>query len=89
MQIEYRLEDGWTEVVRADHDALGEASHDVTEEGVHLDVYRHGEKLRTEELFPRASAGVALTFAEEHLSRHAERYIRRFEEWHEIDREGR
>lgn len=85
VQLEYRLDDGWAEVVRADHDESDERSHDVTEEGAHVDVYRDGEKFRTEELSPPTPTGVAFTFAEAHLSWHAERYVERFEEWHGID----
>lgn len=89
MQLEYYLEESWTEVIRSDHDASGETSHDVTIEGVHVDVYRDGEKYRTEEIFPPTPAGAALTFAEEHLAKHAERYIERFIEWHRMDQKDR
>lgn len=48
-QLEYRLEDEWAAVVRLDHNAEGaeDMVHDVTEEGLHLDVYRDGEKTDT------------------------------------------
>ncbi|RAW44041.1 hypothetical protein DQW50_16415 [Halorubrum sp. 48-1-W] len=84
VQMEYRLDGGWAEIVRFDHDPESDHGHDVTVEGVHMDVYRDGEKLRSEEVFPPMSASDALTFAEEHLNRHAERYINRFEQWHGI-----
>lgn len=84
LQLEYRRGDEWAEVVRFDHDPASEVAHDVTEEGVHIDIYRDGQKYRTEEIFPPMPASEALTFAEEHLSNHAERYIKRFETWHEI-----
>ena len=84
VQLEYRLDGDWAEIVRFDHDPEGKHGHDVTEEGVHMDVYRDGEKLRSEEIFPPMTANDALTFAEEHLNQHAERYIRRFEQWHGI-----
>lgn len=84
IQLEYRLGDKWVEVVRFDHDPEGEQGHDVTADGVHMDVYRDGEKLRTEEIFPPMPAAEALTFAEDHLAEHAERYITRFEQWHGI-----
>ncbi|MFW6265526.1 MAG: DUF7718 family protein [Halanaeroarchaeum sp.] len=84
VQLEYRLDDGWAEVVRFDHDPEADQGHDVTTEGVHLDVYREGEKIRSPEIFPPMPANTALTSAEEHLTQHAERYIKRFEEWHEI-----
>jgi hypothetical protein len=84
VQVEYRVNGEWLEVVRFDHDPESDHTHDVTEEGVHMDVYRDGEKIRSEEVFPPMKASDALTFAEEHLNQHAERYINRFEEWHEI-----
>lgn len=84
IQLEYRLDEEWVEVVRFDHDPESDHGHDVTVEGVHMDVYRDGEKLRSEEVFPPMPASDALTFAEEHLTQHAERYINRFETWHGI-----
>jgi len=47
VQLEYRLDGDWAEVVRFDHDPEGTYGHDVTAEGVHIDVYRDGEKLRS------------------------------------------
>lgn len=88
VQLEYQLDGQWATVVRFDHDPAGELGHDVTTEGVHMDVYRNGEKVRSEEVFPPMPADEALTFAEEHLSEHAERYIKRFEQWHGIRTEG-
>jgi hypothetical protein len=85
VQLEYELEGGeWATIVRSDHDPESEHGHDVTEEGVHLDVYRDSEKLRSEELFPSMEPSDALTYVEEHIAMHAERYIKRVEEWHEI-----
>lgn len=86
VQLEYRFDDRWAEVVRFDHDPEGEQGHDVTVEGVHMDVYRDGEKIRSPEIFPPMPADDALTSAEEHLTQHGERYIKRFEEWHDIRR---
>jgi len=84
VQLEYRLQGEWVEVVRFDHDPEAEQGHDVTTEGVHIDVYRNGEKVRSPEIFPPMPANDALTSAEEHLTQHGERYIKRFEEWHGI-----
>lgn len=86
IQLEYYHDDDWLEIVRFDHDPSSENGHDVTVEGVHMDVYREGEKLRTGEIFPPMPADRALTYAEEHLSMHAKRYIKRFERWHGIKR---
>ena len=73
----------WEPVVRYDHDAEGsiEATHDVTEEGLHIDIYRDGEKIGSHELTPSLPANDALNAAEDHLAEHLDGYIRRFEEW--------
>ncbi|MFC7158030.1 hypothetical protein ACFQPA_21885 [Halomarina halobia] len=89
VQLEYLLDpdrEEWATVVRYDHDADGsaEATHDVTEEGLHIDVYREGEKIDSHELTPPLPANVALDAAEDHLTEHMEGYIRRFEQWHGI-----
>ncbi|MFC4553535.1 MULTISPECIES: DUF7718 family protein [Halorussus] len=84
VQLEYKLDDRWAEIVRFDHDPASDFGHDVSKEGVHMDVYRDGEKIQSEEVFPPMPPDEALTFAEEHLNQHAERYIKRFEEWHGI-----
>lgn len=90
IQLECRIEGEWDPVVRFDHDGTGEAehAHDVTEEGVHMDVYRSGEKERVEEIFPPLPAPQALTHAEEHISMYAERYITRYKEWYRTDTES-
>jgi len=89
VQLEYLVKPDvqeWATVIRFDHDGTGsdEAVHDVTDEGVHIDVYRDGEKYRTHELTPPMTANDALEYAEDHLTEHLEGYVRRFEQWHEI-----
>lgn len=39
-QLEYFLDGEWHEVVRFDHDPASAHGHDVTTDGVHMDVYR-------------------------------------------------
>ncbi|GAA0211284.1 DUF7718 family protein [Halobaculum roseum] len=84
VQIEYDRGDEWEPVVRFDHDPESDFGHDVLEEGVHMDVYRDGEKIDGGEVFPPMPPSEALSFAEEHLSEHGERYVKRYEEWHGI-----
>ena len=84
VQLEYQYEGEWTPVVGYDHDPASVHGHDVTEEGLHIDVYRGGEKYRQEYVAPPMPAGVALDFAEDHLTENTQRFTRRFEEWHEI-----
>ncbi|WP_425504789.1 DUF7718 family protein [Salinigranum marinum] len=77
-------------VVRYDHDSEGrtEATHDVTEEGLHINVYRDGEKTDSHEVTPPLPANQTLNAAEDHLSTHLDGYIRRLERWHGIPRDG-
>lgn len=88
VQLEYRHEGAWREVVRYDHDPEGpdEMAHDVTEEGLHMDIYRDGEKHATEFIAGPLPAAVALDLAEDHLAKNLERFVRRFESWHGIRR---
>lgn len=85
VQLECRVDDEWREVVRYDHDAtnIGEG-HDVTEEGLHIDIYRNSKQHRTEYVAPPMPAGVALDRAEDHLSNSLEAFVERFEQWHGI-----
>lgn len=86
VQLEYKHDGEWHTVVRYDHDGTGksEFSHDVTAEGLHIDIYRDDEKAATEYIAPPQPAALALDRAEDHLSKNLERYIERYEEWHGI-----
>jgi hypothetical protein len=84
VQLEYRVDEAWEVVVRYDHDPASEFGHDVSEEGLHIDIYRDGEQHRTEYVAPPMPAGVALDRAEDHLSNNLEAFIERFEQWHGI-----
>ena len=90
VQLEYLVDphpEAWEPVVRYDHDAEGsaEATHNVTEDGLHIDIYRDGEKIDSHELTPPLPANDALSAAKEHLTEHLQGYVRRFEEWHGIN----
>ena len=75
-QLEYRVGDDVREVVRFDHDPESEGGHNVAQEGLHMDVYRDGEKSRTERTGPPEPPNRALTRAEGHSAEHAEREVR-------------
>jgi hypothetical protein len=91
-QLEYDIEatptgentPDWRTVARFDHDVSGEQSHDVREEGLHLDIYREGEKEDILRRFPAVSIEYAPRYAEEYLKRHADRFLQQFEEWHDL-----
>lgn len=84
VQLEYRVDDNWHEVVRYDHDPASEFGHDVADEGLHIDVYRDGDQHRTEYVAPPMPAGLALDRAEDHLANNLEAFIERYERWHGI-----
>lgn len=81
VQLEYWHAGAWREVVRYDHDP---AVHDVTVDGVHVDLYRDGAKVETRIVSPPMPAPRALDYAEEHLVTHLKEHVRRFERWHGI-----
>jgi len=85
IQLEYWLDGAWREVVRYDHDRDAAGGHDITTEGLHLDVYRDGDKHRLEQITGPIPANEGFTAAEADLHENAEQYIRRFESWHGIN----
>lgn len=87
VQLEYHHGGEWNPVVRYDHDAEGsdKAAHDVTEEGLHIDIYRAGEKHATEYIMSVQDGASAFSHAEDHLAENLERFISRYEEWHGIE----
>lgn len=87
VQLEYRRAGAWEPVVRCDHDSEGsaEATHDVTEDGIHVDVYRDGEKAATEQVTGPQPATTAFDTAEDHLAKNLQRYVNRYERWHGIN----
>jgi len=85
VQLEYHHDGHWQPVVRYDHDSSGgEHSHDVTEEGLHIDVYRDGRKHTTEYVSPPLPAKRALDRAEDHLLNNLQQYVSRYKTWHGI-----
>lgn len=52
VQFERSIGDEWSEVVRFDHEPENPMGHDITEEGLHMDVYRDGDKVRVKDDFP-------------------------------------
>jgi len=88
VQLESHHDGEWHPVVRYDHDGGGgaEHAHDVTDEGLHIDIYRKDGTVATEFVTPSRTAGEALDLAAEPLTGTLERFIRRYEEWHGIDR---
>lgn len=72
----------WEPVARFDHDPDSKFGHDVVEEGLHLDVYRDGEKHVVQRGFPRVPLSDAPAWCEGYLREKASKYVDRFEAWH-------
>jgi len=84
VQLEYWLDGDWQPVVRYDHDREAPGGHDIAEEGLHMDVYRNGEKVDAKDVSGPISPAEGLNHAEDDLRENVERYIKRFERWHDI-----
>lgn len=85
VQLEYWLDGEWHQVVRFDHDPASRFGHDVTEEGLHMDVYRDGEKYHVVADFPTVELNRAPRYCTAYIREHADRLLRRFERWHNVN----
>lgn len=82
IQLEYRLDGEWREVVRFDHDMDAPGGHDAREEGLHMDVYRDGEKVRVKRDFPEIELTEAPAYCSRHVKTKHDEYVERFIQWH-------
>lgn len=93
VQLEYDVEwdydtstpSDWRTVARFDHDPDTEFGHDATDEGLHLDIYRDGQKAWVERGFPPVPLNDAPAWCEAYLYEKSHRYVRRFERWHDVN----
>jgi len=84
VQLEYWFDGEWQPVVRYDHDENPSIGHDITAEGLHMDIYGDGEKHRTEDITGPIPAADGFDYAEEDLRENVQQYVKRFEKWHGI-----
>lgn len=87
VQLERRVGDEWRQVVRFDHDPDNPAAHNVDEEGLHMDVYRDGEKHHIEDNFPPVPLSYAPRYCIAYIEQHAGGLLRRFEQWHDLNQD--
>lgn len=85
VQLECCVCSEWRTIARFDHDGTGEQSHDITEEGLHMDVYRNGEKYSVERGFPPVPLNRAPRYCKSYIKSNADQLIRRFEQWHDLN----
>lgn len=92
VQLEYNIatvasdysDPEWRVVARFDHDTTTEGGHDVTDEGLHLDIYRDGARYQRSRSFPTLPPGKAMRYAESYLQTHSDQLLARFEQWHDL-----
>lgn len=88
VQLEYNrspsplTDDDWDQVARGDHHPEKEWGHDIREEGLHIDVYEHGEQAEREHYFAEFPINEAPEWCENHLEEYAEHYLAQYEAWH-------
>lgn len=85
VQLEYWYRGDWLPVARFDHAPDTPMGHDVTSEGLHLDVFRDGEKYRVEDGFPPVELSGVLRYCITYFREHGPRLLRRFERWHDLN----
>jgi hypothetical protein len=74
-------------VARFDHDVDGQ--HDIEVEGLHLDIYRDGEKWAKSWDFPDIELRYAPDFCQQYLLQNADYFLDQFERWHDVGKEWR
>ena len=78
VQLECWVDGDWKEVARFDHDP---EVHDIRKEGLHMDVYRAGEKHHVERDFPQLNPKAGLNFSISYLQARNEQLIERYKSW--------
>ena len=81
VQLEHHAVDEWQQIVGSDHNPAAETGHGVTAEGVHLDVYRGGERIDRKRLFESTTPENALSIADDHIKENYEQYVRHYRQW--------
>ncbi|EMA53734.1 DUF7718 family protein [Halococcus salifodinae] len=84
VQLEYCVEDEWRPVVHFEHNPDGTYGHDLTVEGLHMDIYRDGEQHLVRQDFPPVELSNAPTYCESYIKTEASRLLRRYEQWHNL-----
>lgn len=87
VQLERRVDGDWFQVVRFDHDPANPMGHDITEEGLHMDIYRDAEKIRVKDDFPSVPLTYAPRYCIAYIQQHADQLLHRFEQWHDLNQD--
>ena len=85
-QLEYNVaatpagthEPDWQPVTRFDHNTDDTQKHDIRDEGLHLDIYKDGEKYQVKTGFPTVELSSALDYCKRWLRTNAADLLERF-----------
>lgn len=84
---EYRLRGSWEIVAQFDHDPDSLYGHDIEQEGLHMDLYKEGQKYRVvRSKFPHIPVNHAPGFCIDYIKQNHGTLIKRFEQWHDVNR---
>ncbi|PSP95639.1 hypothetical protein BRC91_01835 [Halobacteriales archaeon QS_4_62_28] len=84
---EYKLRGSWETVAQFDHGPESPYGHDIDEEGLHMDLYKEGQKYRVvRSKFPYVPVNHAPRYCIEYIKRNHGALIERFEQWHNVNR---
>lgn len=90
VQLEYKLEDEWMEIARFDHNKNN--GHDITDEGLHMDLYKDGEKYDVIRDFPHVPSAIPLSDAPQYcimyIKKNLDKFVQRFEKWHNVEKDN-
>jgi hypothetical protein len=85
VQLERSIGGEWSEVVRFDHEPENPMGHNITKEGLHMDVYRDGEKVRVKDDFPPVPLSDAPRYCIMYIRTNADQLLQRFDQWHDLN----
>jgi|GEM_PF-708473 len=83
---EYEVEGRWMPVARFDHDPHSPYGHDIEAEGLHMDLFKQGQKYTVVRAkFPYVRPNHGPRYCIEYIKHNHEALIERFERWHDVN----
>ena len=74
----YGLDQDWGQVARFDHHPEADWGHDIRKEGLHIDLYRGGQKAQVRRNFPNVPLNRAPAYCEKYLDQMEEKILQSF-----------
>jgi hypothetical protein len=74
----YGFDQDWGQVARFDHHPEADWGHDIRKEGLHIDLYRGGQKVQMRRNFPNVPLNRAPAYCEKYLDQMEEVILQSF-----------